>query len=522
MDRKTLLAILLTFGIFFGWQKLYLEPRTARQQQVQTQQPQQAAPQASAPQAAAPTQIQPQTVPVKPGESKELTTSIGTARITSGPELFQSWDIKGFQARKADKDAAVNLQALTHQQGVGQVAFDLSEYAYLNQVQGTLSTTPQGMQWVYEDANVKMVRDIRPVEGKPYAMVQLTAEFKAKRPGYMFVSLTAHSPEGDEEERDRQFLYWTNKSVEREAVYDIDSLKEVSTPLKWAGVESRYFMMAMIPQGGVEPRGLIQQTGTRTARMSMVFPITGNSITVPMKVYYGPKDLDVLRAVDPSLDNAVDFGWFTIIAYPLLKIMKWFNGMVHNYGVAIILLTILVNILTFPLTYKSMKSMREMARLQPQLQRIREKYKDDKEALNREMLTMMKSHGYNPMAGCLPILIQMPIFFALYRVLYSAIELYNAPFMLWIQDLSSKDPFYVTPILLAGVMYVQQKMTPTPATDPVQAKMMQFMPLIFGLFMLTLPSGLTVYMLVNALVGIIRQAFFNKKLGYGPVTTNAA
>jgi YidC/Oxa1 family membrane protein insertase len=154
-----------------------------------------------------------------------------------------------------------------------------------------------------------------------------------------------------------------------------------------------------------------------------------------------------------------------------------------------------------------------MASLQPQLQKIRERYANDKEALNREMLNLMRNHGYNPMAGCLPMLIQMPVFFALYRVLYGSFELYRAPFGLWITDLSAKDPWYVTPVLLTAVMYFQQKLTPTTTTDPAQAKMIQWMPVIFGVFMLGLPSGLTLYMLTNAIVSIIQQIILNKKLG---------
>jgi YidC/Oxa1 family membrane protein insertase len=171
-----------------------------------------------------------------------------------------------------------------------------------------------------------------------------------------------------------------------------------------------------------------------------------------------------------------------------------------------------------------MKSMKDMARLQPQLAKIREKYKDDKEALNREMLSLMRTHGYNPAAGCLPMIIQMPIFFALYRVLYSSIELFHAPFAFWIRDLSARDPFYVTPVLLALTMFLQQKVSPQQATgDPTQQKMMQFMPLIFGFMMLNLPSGLTLYMLVNAIAGIGQQLFLNKRLdtkrGSGAVVT---
>jgi YidC/Oxa1 family membrane protein insertase len=217
------------------------------------------------------------------------------------------------------------------------------------------------------------------------------------------------------------------------------------------------------------------------------------------------------------LDHTVDFGFFTFIGYWLLKTLNFFYNITKNYGVSIILLTLVLKILTFPLTYKSMKNMKQMQRVQPMIQKLREKYKDNPQQLNLEMMQLMKSQGYNPVAGCLPILIQIPIFFALYKVLYASIELYQAPFMMWIRDLSVKDPVYVTPILLTAVMYLQQKLTPTQTTDPLQAKMIQFMPVIFGIFMISLPSGLTLYMLTNAVAGVFQQIFLNKKLELAPV-----
>ena len=192
------------------------------------------------------------------------------------------------------------------------------------------------------------------------------------------------------------------------------------------------------------------------------------------------------------------------------KIKEW----VKNWGIAIILLTLLIKLLTFPLTYKSMASMKKMAALQPQLNALKEKHANDKEALNRELLTFMRTNGYNPMSGCLPMLIQMPVFFALYRVLYSSIELYQAPFFGWITDLSLKDPYYITPVLLTGFMYLQQKLTPSTISDPMQAKMMQWMPVFFGVLMINLPSGLTIYMLVNAIASIFQQMYLNKKLNH--------
>jgi YidC/Oxa1 family membrane protein insertase len=271
------------------------------------------------------------------------------------------------------------------------------------------------------------------------------------------------------------------------------------------------------PEGAT--KALIQPIEGSKARFSFVYPIQGSEILVKQRYAFAEKKKDILSAIEPTLDHVIDFGWLKAIAYPLLAIMKWFYSQFPNWGVAIILLTLLVKLATFPLTYKSMVGMKKMAALQPELKKIQEKYKDDKDALNREMMVMMREKGYNPLAGCLPIFLQMPIFFALYRVLYSAVELYQAPFFSWIHDLSSKDPYFVLPVLLTGTMVLQQKLTPNTVSDPVQQKMMTWMPVIFGVMMLQLPAGLSLYMLVNALAGILQQFILNKKVGPGPVVS---
>ena len=409
------------------------------------------------------------------------------------------------------------MQSVTHQKGEVNLAFDDPNLAYLQDIQGTLTHTPQGAVWTYEDENVKLTREFQGSNQLPYMDVRVSAEFKkGQPPKFAFINLLSQGVHDDPEAQDRQLVYFTNQSIDRVPLKDSIALKEVTTPVKYIGATNRYFIMTVVAESPMEAKGLIQPLGPSKAAANLVYPVTSKSISIPVRVYFGPKELDLLRQVDSTLDHTVDFGWFTVFAYPLLKILKWFYQFLQNYGLAIICLTLLLKIITYPLTYKSMKSMKKMAALQPQLAKIREKHKDDREALNREMLTMMRSHGYNPMAGCLPMLIQMPIFFALYRVLYSSIELYHAPFALWIHDLSSRDPFYVTPVLLSLTMFVQQKLTPNTATDPAQAKMMQLMPLIFGAFMLALPSGLTVYMLVNAIASIVQQLILNKKLNAAP------
>jgi YidC/Oxa1 family membrane protein insertase len=529
MDRNTILAVTLCFLIFMGWQKLYVEPHMHTGTEVSTtvNSPVNTNPADNNPSnAPSNTQLPSETrvrtlSPTKqhPEVSLTVPTNLGTASISDGSSFFNGWTLKNYKLALAPGAPAVDLHSVTQQGGDINFAFDDTSFGYLNSVQGKLTATPGGAIWSYEDANVKLTREFDVADQKkPFLDLTIKAEFKTKRPKFAFVSLASQGLEKDPEAQDRQLVYWTNQSVERLLLKDSQTLKDIPTAIKYIGATNRYFIMAVVPQGPTQPSGLIQPLSPTKAALSLVYPVSENSISIPVRVYFGPKELELLRQVEPTLDHTVDFGWFTIFAYPLLKLLKWLYQFAQNYGLAIIVLTILLKIITYPLTYKSMKSMKKMAKLQPQLAKIREKHKDDKEALNREMLTMMKSHGYNPMAGCLPMIIQLPIFFALYRVLYSSIELYHAPFIFWIKDLSSHDPFYVTPVLLSLTMFVQQKLTPNTATDPAQAKMMQLMPLIFGAFMLALPAGLTVYMLVNAIASIIQQMILNKKFDTAPAT----
>jgi YidC/Oxa1 family membrane protein insertase len=520
MDRKTLLAMILCFLIFMGWQKFYIEPRMPKPNQAVLENssernagvPAKTGAEKAETVSAAPAKSPKQDAPLI---SKPVNVGTGVASVSNANGIFSDWSLKSYRLGIAPEAALVGMSYVTEQKSEGELAFDHPDLAYLTSVKGDLVETPEGAVWTYEDENLKIVRETKGSATLPYVDVKITANFKKTQPKYAFLSLTGQSPENDSQEADRKLVYFTKQSVESVSLTSVETL-EIGTPVKWIGTAGRYFLMTLVAVEPTEPRALIQPVAARTGRISLVYPVAGNSITIPLKAYFGPKELDVLRSVEPTLDHTVDFGWFTAFAYPLLKFMKWLYSIFHNYGVAIILLTIAVKIATYPLTYKSMKSMKQMSKLQPQLQKIREKHKDDKEALNREMMSMMKSHGYNPAAGCLPILIQMPVFFALYRVLYSSIELYHAPFALWIHDLSEKDPYYVTPVLLTLTMYIQQKLTPNTTVDPAQQKMLQFMPIMFGAFMLTLPSGLTIYMLTNAIASIIQQMILNKKLDIGP------
>ena len=234
-------------------------------------------------------------------------------------------------------------------------------------------------------------------------------------------------------------------------------------------------------------------------------------VSFPLRGYFGPKVLEDMESYDQRLVGTLDFGWFSAISLPLLAMVKWLYKFVGNYGIAIILLTIFIKIIFYPLTRSSVRSMQSMKKLQPQMASIRARYKNDPKRQQQELMRFMSANKVNPMKGCLPILPQIPVFFAFYRVLSTSIELRHAPFFAWITDLSAKDPYYVTPLLLGLCMFAQQKLTPMTGMDKNQQKIMMLMPVVFTLMMLSLPSGMVIYMLANTIVSIMQQQWLNRK-----------
>lgn len=225
--------------------------------------------------------------------------------------------------------------------------------------------------------------------------------------------------------------------------------------------------------------------------------------------YLGPKESTILKNIHPELTDAIEYGWFTFISRPIFKVLAWFHTHVGNWGWAIILLTISIKLLLFPLSYKGMMSMQKLKDLAPKMKEIKEKYGKDPQKMNAQMMELYKKHGANPMGGCLPLLLQIPIFFALYRVLLNAVELQGAEWTLWITDLSVMDPYFVLPILMGASMWFQQRITPNSMTDPMQQKIFQWLPVVMTLFFIYFPAGLVLYWLVNNLFTIAQQFVIN-------------
>ncbi|MEA1893239.1 MAG: membrane protein insertase YidC [Campylobacterota bacterium] len=225
--------------------------------------------------------------------------------------------------------------------------------------------------------------------------------------------------------------------------------------------------------------------------------------------YIGQKEYKVLDNIDPVLTNAIEYGWFTFAAKPLFQLLSWLHGIFGNWGWSIIALTLMIRAVLYPLTYKGMMSMQKIKEISPQIKELQAKYKGDPQRMNAAVMDMYKKHNANPLGGCLPMLLQIPVFFAIYRVLLNAVELQGAPWMLWVTDLSRMDGYYVLPLLMGASMYYQQKLTPNNFTDPLQEKVFKYLPVIFTFFFITFPSGLVLYWFVNNLFSIGQQFIVN-------------
>ena len=226
--------------------------------------------------------------------------------------------------------------------------------------------------------------------------------------------------------------------------------------------------------------------------------------------YIGPKEHVKLKAISPELTDVIEYGFFTFISKPLFAWLAFLHGIFGNWGWAIVAMTITVRLVLYPLTYKGMVSMNKLKELAPKVKELQKKYGDDKQKLNTHMMELYKKNGANPMGGCLPILLQIPVFFAVYRVLQNAIELKGAEWILWVHDLAIKDPYFILPILMGITMFLHQRITPTSFTDPMQEKIMKFLPLIFTFFFVTFPAGLTLYWFTNNVASIVQQFYVNK------------
>ena len=285
---------------------------------------------------------------------------------------------------------------------------------------------------------------------------------------------------------------------------------ELKGPVKWVALQDKYFISALIPKTSAS--AWPKKQGDKLVSTAVRLPVDSSGAPLELQLFAGPKEFDTLQSLQIRLEDTIDFGWFLFgswdtvraVAKPIFSVLRYINDYTHNYGVTIILLTIIIKVLFIPLQYKSYTSMKKMQGIQPKVAAVQEKFKDDRDRLNKELIKLYRDHKVNPVGGCLPMLLQMPVFVSLFNILYMTIDLRQAPLGLWITDLSLQDPYYILPIIMGISMMVMQKIQPT-TMDPTQAKMMLMLPVAMTFLFVNFPAGLVLYWLTNNVLSIVQQ-----------------
>jgi YidC/Oxa1 family membrane protein insertase len=308
----------------------------------------------------------------------------------------------------------------------------------------------------------------------------------------------------------REPALMVNGKKTEEKLSKLTGIKTFEGKVQWIALQDSYFLAALLPRDGETKAVFLNKDAGGEPLMGINFGevalTPGRPRSFKAAIFMGPKEDALLKKVGPELATIIDYGWFDFLARPFLWLMTFLYTYVKNYGLAIILVSVLIKIILYPLTQKQMKSMKAMQELQPKLKALQEKHKGDKQKLNQETFELYKRHGVNPFGGCLPLLLQFPVFIAIYQALSNAIELRQAPFFLWIDDLAAKDPYYILPVFMGVSMFIQQKLTPS-SPDPKQAQMMNIMNIVFIFLFLNFPSGLVLYYLVFNLLSLAQQKF---------------
>ncbi len=294
----------------------------------------------------------------------------------------------------------------------------------------------------------------------------------------------------------------------------------------WLGMVQHYFVSAWLPGNGMQREFYARKIDNSSAyQVGVILPIdeiapnVKREILVPL--YAGPQEQNTLEKLAPGLELVVDYGWLTVVAVPIFWALEFIHGLIGNWGWAIVVLTIIIKLIFFPLSAASYRSMAKMKVVTPRLMQLKERYADDKQRLNQEMMKLYQTEKINPLGGCLPILVQIPVFIALYWVLLGAVEMRDAPWIGWITDLASADPYFILPVIMMASMFIQTKLNPTPP-DPIQAKVMMAMPLIFGVMFFWFPAGLVLYWVVNNILSIAQQWQITRMIDAGGKAANDA
>ena len=541
MDKRALIGIALSILVLIVYQQLvthfYGPPPSAPIPETETSQPEKTVP--AAPSAAAPLAVLPGATPaaLSPAKSaKEITVEtdnyIGV--FTTQGARIKSFKFKKYRSSVDEHSPpfeivraapGVPLPLGVHWQAP--TPFEDSEIVY--SVQGNdlkLSGDGKGsLVFQGQNGNGAVITKSFAFSGSSYPIqfeVSVkTADGTAPAPEILLTDQSDPVPNHDAPFEG--FIALVDGKIKRELPADAAKGHEFTGDISWAGFGHTYFLFALLPENGAGHKVSVRQVGA-----ALVSALGGPSASERYTIFIGPKEINILESVGKGIERAIDFGYFGFISKPLLYVLHFFNRFTGSYGLDIIILTVLIKLLLAPLTHKSFVSMKQMQKLQPQMERLKERYADDKEKLNKEIMELYKRNGVNPLGGCLPMVLQFPVFIGLYNALSTPIELRHAQF-LWIKDLSRPDwqslPFAVPPwwpsalpsgipvltILMGASMFLQQWMTPT-AGDPNQRRMMMLMPLMFTFMFVSFPAGLTVYWLVNNVLTIVQQYWINRSV----------
>jgi len=520
LDRGTLTAFALILLFWFGWSK-FMESRYPAQQPAQQQQ---AAPaEQAAPTTAATASATAAIAPVKtgaaavaaPAEEKfvDFDDDNVSFRLSSKGMGLSEINIKKYKARD---DKPIILGKVQGEYPFATALVKTGDPVNF-QIEKTAPDTFVGrasVDGLHIEKTLKIVSDKYAIE----TAIKVTGALEGfKGVATQLTDVAVPEDQGGFLSRGNEHQEWFVRHDDTKTRSVISVSKGTSlaaSNVSIAALSSHYFTLALADHSEVAPSFLSNVAPDAKAivgQLSYVPLAKNDSFNVKYTAFAGPKSFEVLSSVGENLNQVVDYGMFGALGKPILWLLKFLQSNIGNWGWAIVLLTIVVRLLVLPFNAYAFKSMKAMQKIQPEMNRIKERYKDKpaeaKLQMNQEIMQLMKANNASPVGGCLPTLLQLPVFFALYQVLGQSIELYRAPFVLWIHDLSEKDPYFVLPVLMGITMFLQQKLTPT-AMDPQQAKVLQWMPVIFSVFMLTLPSGLTLYIFVSTLFGIIQQYYF--------------
>ncbi len=543
MERRVLVAIFLSFIVLYAYQAFFVKPAPKPAQvSTATTQPTKStttpgAAAAPAPAAAAPVSSPASAAAPLVSDSAEREVRVETrdviAVFTNRGARLKSWRLKKYldQDRKPQEliENQLPTQPLPFTLRTGDDTLDATLNGALytsNTAPGQMITSPFDLRFEYRDAaGVQSVKTFHLVPDSYVVSVRadVTTGTRTVTPAILWGPAIGDIAEVSRYTQRAEGLLLQGGKVQRLSAKDLAKQPSHDGDFFFAGVDDNYFMTAALSTGTTkvtyQPVTIPPPPGSKDSPRELVAYSVEPKVPGAIQFFAGPKDFDVLKAISPDATRAINFGMFAIIVVPLLQALKWVNGYVGNYGWAIIILTVIINILIFPLRHKSVVSMRKMQEIQPEVKAIQDRYSKlkatdpAKQKMNQEMMALYKERGVNPASGCVPILLTFPLIFAFYALLSTAIELRGAPFVGWIHDLSAHDPYYVTPILMGASQLWQQWTMPSTGVDPAQQKMMMFMPVMFTFMFLWAPSGLAIYWLVSNIWQIGQQYVTNSIIG---------